>query len=70
MKKVRHSINIILGAMIAALGLASCERGEYMTEYGVPIVKYGAPDTTAHCMYGVDPNPTIDWDADEEPANQ
>ena len=66
MKKVRSIINIALGTMIAALGLSSCER----------FVKYGAPpiedldssylDTTVRCMYGVNPNPVIQWDEDNE----
>ena len=51
MKRVRSIINIVLGSLIAALGLTSCERsGEVY-----PIEKYGSPyaDTTVHCMYGV-----------------
>lgn len=58
MNKTRIIVNVILGSMITALGLSSCER----------YVKYGAPpvedlespsiDTTVHCMYGV--NPDID----------
>lgn len=68
MKKVRGFINIMLGSLIAALGLSSCER---TVEYGVPIVKYGSPiDTTLHCMYGVDPNPIIDWDDETENADE
>ena len=69
MKKVRSVINIVLGSMIATLGLSSCER---YVKYGAPIDEYGIPyiDTTAHCMYGVNPNPNINWDEDIEENNE
>ena len=65
MKKVRSIINIALGTLIAALGLSSCE---HYVKYGAPIDEYGNPyiDTTARCMYGVDPNPNINWDEEAE----
>ena len=54
MRKVRSVINIALGSIIAALCITSCEKNK---EESWAIVKYGSPyiDTTAHCMYGVDP---------------
>lgn len=63
MKKVRSIINIILGSIIAALGITSagCE-----CKYGVMIPEYGCPiDTTVHCMYGVDPV-VIDFPDEED----
>ena len=52
MKRVRTIINVILGSVIAALGITSCENANI--EY--PAEKYGCPtDTTVHCMYGVTP---------------
>jgi|GEM_PF-4041573 len=49
MKKVRSIINIVLGTIIAALGLTGCESQNEV------FVKYGSPyaDTTVHLMYGV-----------------
>ena len=61
MKRVRSIINIILGAMIAALGLTGCEREELVPMYGIPSEEI---DTTAHCMYGV--TPVIISDLNEE----
>lgn len=61
MKKVRSIINIILGSMIAALGLSSCEKHELVPMYGIPNEEI---DTTVHCMYGV--TPVIISDLNEE----
>lgn len=65
MKRVRSIINIVLGSIIAALCLTSCEKNK--VEYW-SIVKYGSPyiDTTAHCMYGVDPSPIINLEEDTQ----
>ena len=54
MKKVRSFINVVLGSLVAALGLNGCETQQ------VPMEKYGVPyvDTTMRCMYGV-PAPQI-----------
>ena len=71
MKKVRSIINIALGSMVAALSFSNCEGPR--VKYGVDIeVKYGSPyiDTTAHCMYGVNPNPNVNWDEDIEENNE
>ena len=61
MKKVRTVINVVLGSMVAALGLNSCEHHdeEVLPLYGIP---YEEIDTTAQCKYGVNPNPIINWD--------
>ena len=60
MKKVRSIVNIVLGSLIAALGLSGCER---YVKYGAPVEEYGFPyDTTVRAMYGVNPNVNIDWD--------
>lgn len=69
MKKVRTTVNIILGSMVAAIGLTGCE-GQ-MVKYGVPFDDDTSfVDTTVICMYGV-PNP--DWNdsiPDDEPTNE
>ena len=69
MKKVRSIINIVLGSLIAMIGLRSC--GEQEVLYGIPIEKYGCPvDTTVHAMYGV---PLPDFNApyyDPETTNE
>ena len=62
MKKVRLIINGVLGSMVAALGLTSCE--EHMVKYGIPDDP-GYADTTVHCMYGVNPNPDINWEEEQ-----
>lgn len=72
MKRVRSIINIILGSLIAALGLTSCERsGEafYIVEYGCPFA-----DTTVHCMYGVSlysaPSPELHISSADDPIEE
>ena len=70
MRKVRMMINVALGSMVAALTLSACHKKEevtiYATDYGIPYI-----DTTAHCMYGVDPNPQIiKWDDQEQNTNE
>ncbi|MBO7458681.1 MAG: hypothetical protein J6T80_05445 [Paludibacteraceae bacterium] len=64
MKKVRSAINVFLGSLITALGLNSCERAVMYA----PDPMYGPEytDTTVHAMYGVNPNPIINWDENEE----
>lgn len=67
MKKARTTINIILGSMIAALGLTSCEpRVKYGPNPEFEVLYGPAPveDTTVHCMYGV--TPVIISDLNEE----
>ena len=68
MKKARNVINLVLGSIIAALGLSSCEHADM---YG-PAPMY-APDpyidTTAHCMYGVNPNPIEEVNEPETDTN-
>ena len=60
MKRVRTTINVLLGSLIAALGVTGCE--EPQVKYGVLIPEYGCPvDTTVHVMYGV-PSPGLDAD--------
>ena len=67
MKKVRSIVNIVLGSLIAALGLSGCER---YVKYGAPVEEYGFPyDTTVRAMYGVNPNVNIDWDEEAEENN-
>lgn len=59
MKKVRSIINVALGSIIAALCMTSCDKKDKEIYY---VAKYGIPyeiDTTAHCMYGVDPYPIM-----------
>ena len=56
MKKVRTIVNIVLGALITALGLTNCEN---RLKYGPdPEVLYGPPpeDTVVQCKYGVNPD--------------
>lgn len=61
MKKVRTFINVALGSIIAALSMTSCDKKDkeiyYVAKYGIPL----EIDTTIHCMYGVDPDPIIHW---------
>ena len=66
MKKIRSIVNVALGTMIAGLGLSSCDT--HMVAYGDPFVG-DEIDTTVHCMYGVNPNPIINWDNQTEETN-
>lgn len=62
MRIIRSVINIILGSLVAAFSLSSCERHTiYATDYGAPYF-----DTTVRCMYGVDPG-INDGDLDKNP---
>ena len=66
MKKVRSFINIVLGSLVAALGLNSCETQHVVLEkYGVPYV-----DTTVHCMYGVPAPQITDWNDETNTDNE
>ena len=66
MKRIRTSLNVILGSLIAALGVTGCEQP--MVKYGVLVPEYGCPvvDTTVHCMYGVDPSPIIPGNEEDD----
>ena len=71
MKKVRTWINVGLGSIVALLCTTGCEKKDEVVYYIAE--KYGVPfiDTTAHCMYGVDPNPPIiHWDDQEQNTNE
>lgn len=61
MKKVRSVINIVLGAIISALGLSSCEE-LLVAKYGVPEVLYGPDPYVTAEKYGV---PYDEW-SDED----
>ena len=68
MKKVRTTINVLLGSLIAALGVTGCE--EPQVKYGVLIPEYGCPvDTTVQVMYGV-PAPELDATFSDQPIQE
>ena len=64
MKKVRTTINVLLGSLIAALGFTSCEHHELVPMYGLPYV-----DTTVQVMYGV-PAPELDATFSDQPIQE
>ena len=67
MKKVRSFINVVLGSLVAALGLNGCD-----TPQQIELVKYGVPyvDTTMDCMYGVPSPQIIDWNEETDTDNE